>query len=134
MDTFLSQPTEHNHAPIPERVGAIQLTNQVKIRAQTSDEPTSAILHSALRTLPLSAASELPRTEMIMQTIRRQRATPSAANKEEHLPEALRKTDRGEDFVLHEDTEIIIFTTNNNLSALKQSKHWFADGTFKVCD
>ena len=50
MDTFLSQPTEHNHAPIPERVGAIQLTNQVKIRAQTSDEPTSTILHSALRT------------------------------------------------------------------------------------
>ena len=133
MDTFLSQPTKHNHALIPERVGAIQLTNQVKIRAQTSDEPTSTILHSALRTLPLSAGSELPRTEMIMQTIRRQRATPSAANKE-RLPEALRKTDRGEDFVLHEDTEIIIFTTNNNLSALKQSKHWFADGTFKVCD
>ena len=134
MDTFLSQPTEHNHAPIPERVWAIQLTNQVKIRAQTSDESTSTILHSALRTLPLSAASELPRTEMIMQTIRRQRATPSAANKEERLPEVLRKTDRGEDFVLHEDTEMIIFTTNNNLSALKQSKHWFADGTFKVCD
>ena len=102
--------------------------------AQTSDEPTSIILHSALRTLPLSAASELPRTEMIMQTIRRQRATPSAANKEERLPEALQKTDRGEDFVLHEDTEIIIFTTNNNLSALKQSKHWYADGTFKVRD
>ena len=100
MDSFLSQPTEHNHAPVPERVGAIQLTNQVKIRAQTSDEPTSTILHSALRTLPLSAASELPRTEMIMQTIRRQRATPSAASKEERLPEALRKTDRGEDFVL----------------------------------
>ena len=134
MDTFVSQPTEHNHAPIPKRVGAIQLTNQVKIRAQTSDEPTSTTLHSALRTLPLSAASELPRTEMIMQTIRCQRATPSAANKEERLPEALRKTDRGEDFVLHEDTEIIIFTTNNNLSALKQSKRWFADGTFKVCD
>ena len=35
MDTFLSQLTEHNHAPIPARVGAIQLTNQVKIRAQT---------------------------------------------------------------------------------------------------
>ena len=38
MDTFLSQPTEHNHVPIPERVGAIQLTNQVKIRAQTSEK------------------------------------------------------------------------------------------------
>ena len=134
MDTFLSQPIEYNHSPIPERVWAIQLTNQVKIRTQTSDEPTGTILHSALRTLTLSAASELPCTEMTMQTIRRQRATPSAVNKEEHLPEALRNCDRGEDSVLHEDTEIIIFTTNNNLSALKQSKHWFADGSFKVCD
>ena len=48
------------------------------------------------------------------------------------LPEALQKTYRGEDFVLHYDNEMAIFTTKSNLSVLKQSKHWFADGTFKV--
>jgi hypothetical protein len=132
MDTFLSLPTTHSHAPNPERIPVIELNNKIKAHAATSDEPTSTILHSALRTFPLSATSELPRTEMIMQTIRRQRATPSTGS-DNRLPEDLRKTDRGEDFLLYEDTEMIIFSTRSNLSALKQSKHWFADGTFKVC-
>ena len=133
MDTFLSQPTEHNHAPNPERIPVIELSSQIKARAATSDELTSTILHSALRTFPLSATGELPRTEMIMQTIRRQRQTPSTTSVN-GLSDDLRKTDRGEDFLLHEETDMIIFTTKSNLSALKQSKHWFADGTFKVCN
>ena len=131
MDVFLSQPTEHNHAPVPEKIPVIELTNSVKARAVVSDEPSSVILQSALRTFPLFAAVELPRTEMLLQTIRRQRTMPTAAPGTQ-LPEELRKTDRGEDFLLYEDKKLIIFTTNSNLSALKESKHWFADGTFKV--
>jgi hypothetical protein len=132
LDAFLSEPTAHNHAPIPERITVIELTNQIKTRAATSEEATSTILHTALRTFPLGAANELPRPEMILQTIRRQRKTPSTSSNE-RLPAELHKTDRGEDFLLFEDAEMIIFTTKNNLSVLKQSKHWFADGTFKVC-
>ena len=49
-----------------------------------------------------------------------------------HLSEELRKTDRDEDFILFEDEKLIIFTTKSNLPILKQQKHWFADGTFKV--
>ncbi|CAF1216868.1 unnamed protein product [Rotaria sordida] len=131
MDVFLSQPTTHNHAPNPDRIPVIQLHNEVKQRAATTDEPTSSILHSALRTFPLRAAGELPRTDIIIQTIRRQRTTP-AIIPSGHLPEDLKKTYRGEDFLLYEDNEMIIFTTKTNLSILKQSKHWFADGTFKV--
>jgi hypothetical protein len=66
-----------------------------------------------------------------MQTIHRQGATP-AVIPNGHLPENLKKTYRGEDFLLYEDNEMMIFTTKTNLSILKQSKHWFADGTFKV--
>ena len=131
MDNFLSQPTTHNHAPNPDRIPAIKLYNEVKQRAATTDEPSSSILHSALRTFPLRAAGELPRTDIIIQTIRRQRATP-AVIVDGQLSEALRKTFRGEDFILQHDNEMIIFTTKNNLSVLKESKHWFADGTFKV--
>ena len=132
MDTFLSDPTLHSHAPNPERIQAIEFTNNVKARAAISEEATSTILHSALKTFPLNATNELPRTEMLMQTIRRQRAAPSTIT-EERFPENLRKTNRGENFILHEDLNLIIFTTRTNLSILKQSKHWFADGTFKVC-
>lgn len=131
MDTFLSQPTDHNHAPIPELVPVIELNNQIKVRAAISEEPTSTILHSSLKTFPLSATSVLPRTEMLMQTIRRQRRTPKTTSTD-GFGEDLRKTYRGEEFLLHEEAEMIIFTTKSNLSALKQSKHWFVDGTFKV--
>lgn len=131
MDTFLSQPTTHNHAPNPDRIPAIKLYNEVKQRAATSDEPSSSILQSALKTFPLRAAGELPRTDIIVQTIRRQRATPAVII-DGHLPDNLKNTYRGEDFILHHDNEMIIFTTKSNLSVLKQSKHWFADGTFKV--
>ena len=96
MDTFLSQPTTHNHALNPDRIPAIKLHNQVKQRAAiTTDEPTSSILHSALRTFPLSAVGELPRSDIIIQTIRRQRTTP-AATPDGHLPDDFKKTHRGE--------------------------------------
>ena len=133
MDIFLFPPTTHTHAPNPDQSSAIELNNQIKRRAATSDEPSSAILHSALRAFPLSAAGEIPRSDIIMQTIRRQRATTMVGS-DGVLPEYLKTTDRGEAFVLHQDAGIIIFTTKNNLSVLKHSKHWFADGTFRVSD
>ena len=131
MDTFISPPTKHCHAPNPDLIPAVQLKNDIKVRAATSDEPTSSILHTALRTYPLSAAGHLPKTDAPMLTIRRQRMTPTLGS-DGRLPEKLRKTDRGEDFILFEDEKLIIFTTKSNLSILKQYKHWFADGTFKV--
>ncbi|CAF1249209.1 unnamed protein product [Rotaria sordida] len=132
MDVFLSQPTAHGHAPQPDRVPAIQLKNEIKARAVTTDESTSSIIHSALRTYPLSAAGELPKNEALMLLIRRQR-TVETVDADGCLPEKLRKTYRDEDFILHEDKNLIIFTTKTNLSILKQNKHWFADETFKVC-
>ena len=133
MDLFLSQPTAHTHAPNPERISAIELNNQIASRAAMSDEPSSAILHSALQTFPLSAAEQIPRSDILLQTIRRQRATTMVGS-DGVLPEHLKTTDRDEAFVLHQDAEMIIFTTKNNLSVLKHSKHWFADGTFRVSD
>lgn len=131
MDVFVSQPTSHCHAPEPNRIPAIQLKNEIKARATTTDESTSTIIHSALRTYPLSAAGELPRNEALMLMIRRQR-TVETVDVDGRLPATLRKTYRDEDFILHEDTNLIIVTTQTNLSVLKQNKHWFADGTFKV--
>ncbi|CAF4480594.1 unnamed protein product, partial [Rotaria sp. Silwood2] len=133
MDAFISPPTSHSHAPQPDRVPVVQLKNEIKARATTTDESTSTILHSALRTFPLSAAGELPRNESLMLMIRRQR-TVGKVDADGRLPEKLRKTYRDEDFILHEDENLIIFTTKTNLSILKRHKHWFADGTFKVSD
>ena len=73
MDAFLSQPTPHSHAPQPDRIPAIQLKGEIKTRAVMTDESTSSIVHSVLRTYPLSAAGEVPRNEALMLMIRRQR-------------------------------------------------------------
>ena len=66
-----------------------------------------------------------------MLTIRRQRRAEKLDDNG-RLPQKLRKTYRDEDFILHEDEQLIIFTTKTNLSILKQNKYWFTDGTFKV--
>ena len=66
-----------------------------------------------------------------MLTIRRQYIAPKMGP-DGRLPEELRKTDRGEDFILFEDEKLITFKTKSNLSISKQRKHWFADGTSKV--
>ena len=118
MDTFLSQPTSHCHAPNPDLVPSIQLKNDIKARAATTDESTSSILHTALQTYPLSATSQLPKNDALMLTIRPQRATPKMGP-DGRIPEKLRKTDRGENFVLFEDEILIIFMTKSNLSILK---------------
>ncbi|CAF3256256.1 unnamed protein product [Rotaria sp. Silwood2] len=122
MDAFLSQPTSHSHAPQPDRIPAIQLQNEIKARAATTDESTSSILHSSLRTYPLSAAGALPKNDTLMLTIRRQRIVETV-DADGHLPENLKKTYRGEDFTLHEDEHLIIFTTKTNLSILKQKTY-----------
>ena len=69
MDTFLSQPTSNCHAPNPDLVPFIQLKNDIKARAATTDEPTSSILHTTLRTYSLSAAGQLPKNDALMLTI-----------------------------------------------------------------
>ncbi|CAF5101086.1 unnamed protein product [Rotaria sp. Silwood1] len=102
MDAFLSQPTSHGYAPQADRVPAIQLKNEIKARAATTDESSSSILHSALRTYPLSVAGQLPRSDALTLTVRQQ-CTAETVDANGHLPEKLRKTYRDKDFILHED-------------------------------
>ncbi|CAF4590206.1 unnamed protein product [Rotaria socialis] len=51
----------HCRAPQPVSVPSIQLKNEIKAHAAITDESTSTIIHSALRTYPLSAAGQLPK-------------------------------------------------------------------------
>ena len=131
MDAIVSGPTEHCHAPNPDLVPVLELKNKIKSRAAETEEPSSIILHSTMRSFPLDAAGQLPQSDTLLRTIRRQRQGPPT-NSNNQLPDHLKQTDRGENFVLHEDEKLIIFTTATNLSVLKTCKHWFVDGTFKV--
>ena len=68
MDTFLSPPTAHCHASSPGTVPTIQLKNGIKAHVAITDKPTSSILHTALGTYPVTAADQLPRTDVLMLT------------------------------------------------------------------
>ncbi|CAF3330513.1 unnamed protein product [Rotaria sp. Silwood2] len=128
----MSGPTPHSHASNPERIPAVEIKNDIKIKAAISNEAPSSIIQSSLRSLPLTAVSSLPSSDSLARTVRRQRPTLSLTSSSQ-LPIELRKTDRGDDFILYEDNEMIIFTTKRNLYLLKECTHWFVDGTFKVC-
>ena len=131
MDIILSRPTEHCHAPKPDLVPVLELKNKIKTRAVETEESPSRILHSTIGSFRLNGASQLPQNETLSRSIRRQRQVPPA-NSNSQLPDHLKQTDRDEKFLLHEDKELIVFTTASNLSVLKACQHWFADGTFKA--
>ena len=131
MDAILSGPTDHCHAPNLDLTPVVALKNKIISRAAETEEPSSTILHSVMRSFPLDSAGQLPKSDSLLRTIRRQRqAEPVDADNK--LPASLKRTDRGDDFILHEDKDLVIFTTDANLAVLKTCKHWFADGTFKV--
>ena len=131
MNAFLQQPLPHSHAPNPNRLHVIWVQNGIKERSASSEEITSVIVHNALRAVPLNIAAELSSMDALAQCVRRQRPALNL-DVNSQLPEILKQTDRGENFVLHEDDSMIIFTTKSNLNVLKQCQHWFCDGTFSV--
>ena len=73
MDTILSGPTEHCHAPKPDLVPVVELKNKIKTRAVETEESPSTILHSTIGSFPLNAANQLPQSETLSKSIRRQR-------------------------------------------------------------
>lgn len=131
MDAIREGTTEHVHGPTLNLIPVLEMKTKMKSRATETEELPSTILHSVMRSFPLDSAAQLPQNETLLRTIRRQRQTP-LTNTNNQLPDHLKQTDRGENFVFHEDEKLIIFTTATNLSVLKTCKHWFVDGTFKV--
>jgi hypothetical protein len=131
MEAITSNPTEHSHAPKMTEILVLELKDTIKIRAVESEEPSSGILYSEIRTSLSDAANQLPQEQTLLRTIRRQHENETASS-DGQLADQFKLTDRGENVVLHEDERLIIFTTQPNLPALKSCKYWFADGMFQV--
>ena len=55
MNAIVFGLTEHCHAPNHDRIPVVELINQIKSRSGDSEEPSSAILHSAIRYFPLDS-------------------------------------------------------------------------------
>jgi hypothetical protein len=102
----------------------LDLKNKMKARAAESEELSSTISHSVMRSFPLDSAGQLPKSQTLLRTIRGQpQAIPTDLDNK--LPDHLKQTDRGENVALQEDKDLIIVTKDSNLSVLKTCKHWF---------
>jgi len=93
MDAFVQVPSCHSHAPNPNRLHVIRIQNEIKERSVSCEEGTSIILHNALRTVPLNIAADLPSTDALSQSVRRQRP-PLLLDINTQLPQILKQTDR----------------------------------------
>jgi hypothetical protein len=131
MEAIISNPTEHFNAPKMTEIPVLELKDKMKARAAESKEPSSVILYSEMRTFPLDSANQLSEEQTLLRTIRRRRENETASSGDQ-LTDQPKLTDRGENFVLHENERLIIFTIQSHLSVLKSCIHWFADGTFKM--
>ncbi|CAF3615372.1 unnamed protein product [Rotaria socialis] len=80
MDVIVSAPTEHCYASKPDLVPVLELKNKIKLRVPETEESSSTILHSAMRSFPLDTADQLPESETLLRTSRRQHGV-GAGNK-----------------------------------------------------
>jgi hypothetical protein len=131
MDMILSRPTDHCYAPNLSLARVLALKNKIRIRAAETEESSSNILHSVMRSFPSGFAGELPRGDSLLRTISRQRQS-GPLDSHNKLLDYMKLTDRGDDFLLNEGKDLVIYTTNAYLAVLKTYRHWFVDGTFTV--
>ena len=149
FDLFIVKPdtTEildsHSQGLDTPRIKMLQGYNKLKERAgQDPDQSTRSIYAYGVESMDDSSIVKLPKPDSIKRTIRLHKndaeglVNPASASEIE-IPERFRITTKGEPFILFDsgfgDTDrIIIFDTPKMLSILRDSKSWFADGTFKV--
>jgi hypothetical protein len=118
MNIFLFESTESCHNPDINLALVLELKEKIKTPVTNNKQLSSTILHSAMRSSSLDWAGQLSKNETLLRTIRLQRQVVSI-NPDEKLLDYLKQTDRVDDFVLHEDKNLIPFTTDTNLSVLK---------------
>ena len=135
--------SEHNHVPDPGAYEARKSISAIKERATTSRDTPRFIIQTEQATLSSEAISSLPQYRSIQRTVQRKRKLNSEpivqprAIPDINIPDQLRSTLRGENFLLHDsgsdsENRFFIFGSEANLDTLTDNWKWFADGTFKV--
>ena len=143
-DIIIDRVNDHTHAPDPTKIEITKIRVAMKRRAETTIDAPQRILSDGLAQASAAAAVNLPRFENVSRTIRRYRegdpglpANPQNRANVPVIPNDLQLTNNGNRFLLYDSgvgdaNRIIIFATDQCLDLLRQSDHWFGDGTFAV--
>ncbi|KAE9523994.1 hypothetical protein AGLY_015641 [Aphis glycines] len=115
------------------KIEAKKTINLIKEYAITTVTTTRAILRETSAQLPCAVVGQLPNIKCLKKTIQRSRKTVEAspANHQSYnfeIPNYVRHGDNG-----NYDNRILLFSTEKSLNVLRNSDHWFSDGTFSSC-
>lgn len=133
----------HSHGSDPIRIEMLKGYNNIKERASKSEESTRLILSYGIDEMSSSSIAKLPSIESVKRRIRQYKSksnvifSNSTCVSEIEIPQQYTVTANEEPFLLFDsgvgdNNRIIVFSTPKFFSILKESKIWYADGTFKV--
>ena len=97
------------------------------MRAETTTESIGVIVQLAKVDVPVRFAHLMPSDDSLKRTLRRFRQKAGVRDLE-----ISKRTISGETFLRYEAEDMAVFAANCDLQVLRDSPHWFADGTFKV--
>ena len=135
--------SEHNHAPDPEKIQAVKAVVGMRERAEHEFGRPRQIIQNCTQGISLEAVALLPSYNACQRTVERKRkrvqephATPRTVA-DIVIAQDQQITFRNSPFLLWDSGpldphRILMFGTNENLTALQAHPHWFVDGTFKV--
>ena len=141
----------HNHAPSPSVIERAKARAEMKDRARNTTEPGHAIRATAEAGMSQAARADMPRDADIMRAISRYRHDAGGAAAQPRTLEELnipyemmltieRPGVPAARFVLYDSAtdmeyvgpRIVVYGSDWGVNHLAQSRHWAADGTFKV--
>ena len=133
---------EHTHAADLVHGEVLKIRASIKRKAENTEETPQQILCQELQQLGEEAAVQMTPIRHVRRTIRRVKQKKNAVHplptdRAFEIPEEYSRLVDGENFLLYDSgcddpNRILIFGTDRMMNVLKESDHWFMDGTFKV--
>ena len=131
----------HTHQPDPIRRDVLRIRDNLRNRAQNTQEAPRQVLLNGLAGINDAVAAHMPNLETVRRDIRRQRqragnplAVPASRDDVPNpIPNEYTVTNNNAPFLVWDSGDndrILIFATEEKLRLLQNTEHWFADGTF----
>ena len=138
-------PSTHRHAPDAAIIETLKIKEIIKNKAMNTLETPQMIIQTvASINMDASIAANLPSIENIKRNVRsiRQNMNGKSSNDMNDMTDKLSTLPDGTSILLYNSfmhfeeknkNQMLIFGTTESIDVLKNSPHWFADGTFDVC-
>jgi len=145
-ETVLQELPHDRHFPDAARINALIVKHRLKTAAKETRDDPQVIISQVTSTSSDATIARLPKVRSMKRDIRVTRQILTCGNgvrlpanlSEINLPEELKKTTKGECFLLHDSgpetgsNRFLVFGTENFLKHMVSCDEIFCDGTFKL--